>query len=256
MKRIVMGLFVQSIMASLNANSAPLKVVPSQLNESKAYILVEYKLTRNKLRLLPGSREFVPLIEGLSFARYDPALADVRGAGRAVTNPVPAKQAAVEPFRSRELQKGPGSRLFLLEVEPDIWVVQSWGTTSFSLGSYRFKLEPGIVTDLGIVTAAPDWAEGDGPPTAGDVASAVLLGPFAKHPKVAPARAEFRPRTPDDMTIPASIPADRVRPVIFTAGARFGNYTGGLVNRIEGVNAVAKARQAASAPTTPTDSVR
>jgi hypothetical protein len=218
-----------------------LKQVPAALNPAKAYILVEYKLLKNPFGNFPGSRKTMPLKTGLVFGRYDPALGDIRGRGKAVANPVAPGQLPIEGFRYKPVAKGPATRLLLLEVEPDTYVVQGFGNTSFSLGSYSFSLAPGTVTDLGIVTAEPDWAEGQEPPDVGDVFKAALAGPFAKSPDIAPMRVTFRPREPGDIALPAGIPPGKVRPVEFMPGAKFGNYLGGLVNRIEGVNASLKA---------------
>ncbi len=211
--------------------------VPPGLNPAKAYILVEYKLLKNPFGGLPGSRKTMPLKAGLAFGRYDPALGDIRGMGKARGNPLPAGQFPTEGFRSKPVAKGPATRLMLIEVEPGTWVVQGYGGTSFSLGSYAFELAPGTVTDLGVVEAEPDWAEGQDPPEIGDVFKSALAGPFSKSPDIAPMRAVFRPRAGGDIPIPAGIPAGKVRPVEFIPGAKFGHYLGGLVNRIEGVNA-------------------
>jgi len=234
-KRVALLLLLAA--AAAPATAATLKAVPAALNPARAYILVEYKLLKNPYGGFPGSRKTLPLTAGLVFARYDPALGDIRGMGKARSNPVGAGQQPIEGFRKKPLAKGAGSRLFLLEVEPDIWVVQGWGNTSFSLGSYSFELAPGSITDLGVVTAEPDWAEGQDAPDMGDVLGAALAGPFAKSPDVAPMRVSFRPRGAGDLPIPAGLPADRIRAPAFTPGAKFGNYLGGLVNRIEGVNA-------------------
>jgi hypothetical protein len=218
-----------------------LKKVPATLSPDKAYILVEYKLMPNPYASFPGSRKTLPLTTGLTFARYDPALGDIRGMGKAKANPVPGKQSVIEPFRNRELAKADAARLHLIEVEPDIWVVQGFGNTSFSLGSYAFRLEPGTVTDLGVAEPAMDWAEGESAPDVGDLFKTAFLGPFAKRPDIAPARVSFRPRTDRDIQVPAGLPSDKIRPATFVANAKFGNYLGGLVNRIDGVNAQAKA---------------
>ena len=237
-----LGLLTALALAAAPAAATTLKTVPAALNPAKAYILVEYKLLKNPYGGgLPGSRKTMPLKAGLVFARYDPTLGDIRGMGKARANPVAPGQQAVEGFRSKPLAKGPGSRLFLIEVEPDTWVVQAFGGTSFSLGSYTFELAPGSVTDLGIVTAEPDWAEGQDPPDMGSLLASAMAGPFGKSPDIAPMRATFRPRSSGDIPIPAGIPAERVQPVAFTPGAKFGNYLGGLVNRIEGVNASLRA---------------
>jgi hypothetical protein len=226
-----------ALAAGSPAAAKTLKQVPPALNPAKAYILVEYKLLDNPFGGFPGSRKTMPLKTGLAFGRYDPALGDIRGLGKAMANPVGPGQRPTEGFRYKPIAKGPATRLILIEVEPDIWVVQGFGGTSFSLGSYMFELAPGTVTDLGVVTAEPDWAEGQEPPDVGDVFKMALAGPFAKSLEIAPMRATFRPRTNGDIPLPAGIPADKIRPVTFTPGAKFGNYLGGLVNRIEGVNA-------------------
>lgn len=230
-----------ALAAAAPAAAATLKAVPAALNPAKAYIVVEYKLLKNPFGGIPGSRKTMPFKTGLMFARYDPVRGDIRGMGKAGANPVTPGQNAVEGFRSRAVAKGLGSRLALIEVDPDLWVVQAYGGTSFSLGSYTFELAPGIVTDLGVVGAEPDWAEGQDPPDAGSLLASAMAGPFGKSPDIAPMRLTFRPRGAGDIPLPAGIPADKVRPVEFAPGAKFGNYLGGLVNRIEGVNASLRA---------------
>lgn len=66
---------------------------------------------------------------------------------------------------------------------------------------------------------------------------AALLVSLAKRPAVAPLRASFRPRAVTDMPLLAGILAEKMKPVSFKADTKFGNHLGGLVNRIEGVNA-------------------
>lgn len=224
----------------VSAAAETLKKVPAVLDPAKAYILVEYKLMKNPLANLPGSRKTMPLITGLIFARYDAALGDIRGLGRAKANPVPGKKPAAEPFRNREIVRGDAARLHLIEVEPDTWVIQGFGDTSFSLGSYAFQLEPGTVTDLGVAEPETDWAEGQRGMNGGDLLKMAFLGPFAKRPDVAPVRVHFRPRTDRDIAVPASLPREKLRTVAFVPNVKFGNHLGGLVNRIEGVNSQAE----------------
>ena len=235
------ALIVCAIACASPASAETLKKIPASLNPAKAYLLVEYKLQANPYSGLPGSRKTMPLQNGLALARYDAAIGDVRGMGKAKGNPVPAGQVAIEAFRNKPIAKGEASRLFLLELEPDTWVIQGYGDTSFSLGSYSFELTAGSFVDLGVVSAERDWAEGQKPPNAGSIIGAAFAGPFAKRPDMAPLRATFRPRGSSDMGFPAGLPADRIVPVVLEQGATFGNYLGGLVNRIEGVNASAKA---------------
>jgi len=229
------------------AAAAPLKKVPAALNPAKAYLLVEYRLQANPFAGFPGSRKTMPLQGGLTFARYDAAAGDVRGLGRASANPLAAGQAQRELFSNKPLAKGDTTRLFLLEVDPGTWVVEGYANTAFSLGSYSFDLAPGTVTDLGVVEAERDWAEEQRRMTSGDVLLSAMAGPFAGHADMAPLRLTFRPRAAGDLPVPAGLPADRVRPVAFTPDSKFGDYLGGLVNRIEGVNARLRA-EAAKAP--------
>lgn len=244
----ITALMAPALLCAVPAAAEPLKAVPATLNPAKAYILVEYKLAPNSKSIFPGSRKYLPQLGGLSFARYDSASGDVRGLGKASGNPLPGKAGPIEHFNGRNIGTSDGRRLFLIEVEPDNWVILGWGNTCFSLGSYAFTLEPGVVTDLGIVEAAPDWAEGDHGATTGDVVAAAFLGPFAKRPAIAPARVSFRPRGNGDMPVPAALPPAQVRPVSFTPDARFGNYLGGTVNRIEGVNFLARQHAAGNDP--------
>ncbi len=216
------ALVASAIACTSPVSAETLKKVPASLNPAKAYLLVEYKLQANPYSGLPGSRKTMPLQNGLALARYDIALGDVRGMGKAKANPVPAGQVAIEAFRNKPIAKGETSRLFLLELEPDTWVIQGYGDTSFSLGSYSFALTAGSFVDLGVVSVERDWAEGQKPPNAGSIIGAAFAGPFAKRPDMAPLRAAFRPRGSSDMGFPAGLPADRFMPVVFEQGATFG----------------------------------
>jgi hypothetical protein len=246
-KTLILAAAAAAILAS-PSGAKPLTAVPARLDPAKAYVLVEYRLLANPYASFPGSRKTMPLNAGLTLARYDPALGDVRGLGKAKANPVPTGQLAAELFRNKPIAKAAESRLYLLEVDPDVWVVQGFAATSFSLGSYSFRLEPGTIVDLGVVSAENDWAEGQRQAKTGDILKMALIGPFAKHPDMAPMRVSFRPRVAGDMPVPAGLPADKLVPAAFTPDQKFGNYLGGLVNRIEGVNARARAAAAAPAP--------
>lgn len=246
MKRIAtFRLAAATLALAAPAGADTLSKVPAQLDPAKAYVLIEYRLQKNTMG---GFRKNLPLSEGLAFARWDAAAEDIRGLGRAAENPLPPKVAVEEPFRGKTIGKSETSRMVLLEMEPDIWVIRGLGGTSFSLGSYTFELAPGMVTDLGVVTYGPDFAEDQRAITGGDLMKSALLGGlFGGLPEAPPFYAEFRARAAGDMPVPAGIPADKVQPVQFTPGAKFGNYGGGLVNRIEGVNRRLKAETSAAA---------
>jgi hypothetical protein len=238
--KILMGAAALALAVSIPpADAAALKAIPTPLDPAKAYILVEYKRVPNPYSGSPLAPKYLPQMAGLALARYDVEHGDIRGLGKAAANPLPLKASPTEPFQNRPIVKTETSVLFLHEVEPDTYVVQGWANTSFSLGSYRFEAKPGTVVDLGIVSAATDWAVGEQPKpmTAGRLVGIALAGPFAKMPAPVPYRVSFQPRGESDIPVPAGFPRDRVVPVTFENGATFGNYLGGLVNRVDGVNA-------------------
>jgi hypothetical protein len=233
-------LFVLALFSSGATHAVALKKAPAALDPTKAYILVEYKRVPNPFAGAPLAPKYLPLMDGLSLARYDVEFGDVRGLGKAASRPLAGKRGPIEAFQNRPFVKTDTGLLFLHEVEPDTYVVLGWANTSFSLGSYHFEAKAGSVTDLGVVVPATDWPKGEAPQpqklTAGKLLGAVVTGPFAKAPPIAPARLSFRPRGESDL-VPTGILAERLTPVSFEHGATFGNYLGGLVNRIEGVNA-------------------
>ena len=216
---------VVAIATSVSASAAEvLRTVPSTLDPAKAYALVE-------IRNHDGGSQ----AGNVTLARYDAAGGDVRGGLR---SPESALERGV-PVRltvsRRPLVRGDESRLYLLELEPDTWVIEGAGGTAFSLESRTFTIRAGEVLDLGVFSPRIDWPEGQGPPrlTAGRLAGIALLGPFARMPRPQPAMLEIRPRGGGDLAVPESL-TGVIASAEFTAGARFGNYLGGLVNRIDG----------------------
>jgi hypothetical protein len=238
MKRLLGYLSSLLVIGSCPAHATTLKTVPNTLNAAKAYLLVEYKRVPNPFAGSPLAPKYVPQMAGLAFGRYDTASGDIRGLGKASDHPVSAKAGPTEFFQNRPLVKSETGLLYLLEVEPDTYVVQGWANTSFSLGSYQFEAKPGAIIDLGVVSVAADWPEGEGPKplTAGRMMGIILSGPFQKAPPVAPSRVAFRPRGTGDIPLPSTLPVDHILPVSFEYGATFGNYLGGPVNRVDGVN--------------------
>ena len=211
-------------LAAGTAEAKPLKTVPAALDPTKAYALVE-------LRNYDGGKAPASLI----LARYDVANGDVRGGARAPGSALPKGVSVRERVGKSALAKAKGSKLYLLELAPDDYVIEGAQSTAFSLGSKRFTLAPGQVVDLGVAEVTGDYPPGKGPYklTAGKLMKAALLGPFAKGPKPQPAMAAFRARGAGDLPVPAGL-RGRVTDVAFVSGAKFGNYLGGLVNRVDG----------------------
>jgi hypothetical protein len=211
-----------TMIASPASAAEVLRRVPASLDPARAYVLVEIR-NHDDLRV-KGS---------VTLARYDPAGNDVRGGTRSPGSS-PGQGVPVRiTIASRELVKTGTSRLYLVALEPDVWVIEGTGNTAFSLESRTFEIAAGQVLDLGVLSPRTDWPEGEGPPTMGRLVGIALLGPFARQPDPRPAMLEMRARGSADLAVPEPLRA-RIAPAQFRPGARFGNYLGGLVNRIDG----------------------
>lgn len=215
--------------AMLAATSAPaaelLKAPPAKLDGTKAYAVIELRNVDDKK--IKGN---------LVLARYDAEGGDVRGGTRSPGSALAAGQPVRVSIAGKPLAKGKESRLYLVALEPDTWVIEGSSGTAFSLGSNRFTVAAGDVIDLGVVTPRTDWREGSGPEkiTVGKIAAMSLLGGFAaKKKSPTPMMVELRERGGADLPIPAAFKARAVAPA-YSSGAKFGNYLGGLVNRIDG----------------------
>lgn len=223
-----------------------LRRVPATLDPAMGYVLVEIR--NHDSGRLKGS---------IVLARYDPAGGDIRGGARAPDSALPRGEDVRIAIASRALERTDEGRLYLVALEPDVWVIEGAGGTAFSLGSRSFTIAAGEVVDLGVLSPATDWPEGESAPrlTAGRIAKLALLGPFARTPEQRPAMLDIRERAAGDLAVPAQLRAAIV-PVRLQPGARFGNYLGGLVNRIDGrrgrPDAVPAAPSPAAEPTEPT----
>ena len=226
MKPVVRFLFlVVGLATAVSASAAQLlRTVPSTLDPAKAYALVEIR-----------NHDGGPQAGNVTLARYDAAGGDVRGGLRSPGSALGRGVAVRLGVSRRALVRSDESRLYLLELEPDTWVIEGAGGTAFSLESRTFTISAGEVLDLGVFSPRGDWPEGEGPPrlTAGRLAGIALLGPFARMPRPQPAMLEIRPRGDGDLAVPESL-RGVIASAEFSAGARFGNYLGGLVNRIDG----------------------
>ena len=114
------------------------------------------------------------------------------------------------------------------------------------------------MVDLGVMSVATDWPEGEGPAKigVGDILKMGLFGAFAG-PKQQP-RPVFvtqRQREASDMVLPPMLMA-QAQPVKWESrSVTFGNHLGGLVNRFGG-RAERVARPTVTAATHPAEWVR
>ena len=213
---------------------------PATLDPDGAYVLVEIGTLDNAMLKgvkMPGS---------LTLARYDAAKGDVRGGMLSPDTALPKGQAPRVTIMAKPLVKTKTSRLYLVKLEPDTWVIEGASGTAFSLGSAQFNIAPGQVIDLGVVKPVVEWLDGEGPKSmAGGMMGAMLFG-SVKPKEIRPIRLEWRPRTSSDFPIPSSLSGRTVSAGQFSYGVKFGNYLGGLVNRIDGRAGRNKAEAAAN----------
>jgi len=191
-----------------------LKLAPAKLDPKLAYLLVRLGKRDEKVWNL------------VSFYRYDPEAQDLRGKGRAKSNPVPkgedkAALVLAKPFLAEE----GNFRTYLVVVTPGRWVIASSPTTSFSLGSWQFDAKAGEITDVGTLYMGaengssiwPKLAEIHSAPDiekrAYTVADALLVEPATA-------------ATP----VPAALAALPRRPAGFLPAPRFGNHSGQMIN--------------------------
>jgi hypothetical protein len=217
-----------TIAAALWAGQAQAAEKPPVIDPKASYVLVEIQNQTDMVfagTKLPGS---------LTIARYDPVRGDIRGGNKAVESAVPKGEVLRILISAKPLIKSKASRLYLVEIVPDLWVIEGAGNTSFSLGSLTFAAKPGEVVDLGVVQPKVDWAEGEAPKKigAGSIFKMALLArgmPEAKQMKL-----EMRARTATDLALPKELAGRTFTTPQFAYGATFGNYAGGLINRIDG----------------------
>jgi len=226
-----------------------------ELNPQAAYVVIDIQdledaVVRGDER--PGE---------VTLARYDSLARDIRGGDLAPASALPGRQSPHVTVSRRPVVKEDGVRQYVIELAPDTWVIEGANGTAFSLGSVSFRIGPGEVVDLGVVRPRVDFAEGEQAQSVGSVALKAL-NPFSLGslgPKnMRPVWLDWHPRAAGDLPLPAILGDRAAAPVAYVRGATFGNYLGGLVNRMGGraererAEAVTTAEPAtANAPTQP-----
>ncbi len=198
------------------------------IDPAAAYVLVEIANLDNAIlkgTTAPGA---------LTLARYDPIGGDVRGGDRSPGTLLGKKDVLRIVVGSKPIAKSKESRLYLVQIPADTWVVEGSGTTAFSLGSRTFTAAPGQIVDLGRYHPSVDWLEGEGPKSMlGGAMGAAFFG--SVNPKdLRPIKLDWRLRGAGDLPLPPALVGKALVAADFAEGAKFGNYLGGLVNRIGG----------------------
>lgn len=215
-------------MTAMPALAGTLGKVPAALDPTKAYVFVEI-----------GKLDDGLLYGSLILSRYDEAKADIAQAAPAPAGKSSKKDRDPENRISllKAAVKDGDRRLYVVEMEPGIWVIEGANDTAFSLGSSTFRLEPGSVTDLGVVKVYSDFPDGQKRDvlTAGRALKGALMGGIfgSTLPQSMPKAMEVSARTQNDLVVPASL-AGGAHPVEWAGQVTFGNHLGGLVNRMGG----------------------
>lgn len=200
---------------------------PPVIDPAGSYMLVEVGNLDNAIlkgTSLPGD---------LTFAQYDAEKGDILDADQP---PNKAAKNAASPRISttKALVKSKASRLYLLKVSPGTWVIEGSSGTAFSLGSLSFPVGSRQIVDLGFFKPSVDWVGDEGPKgMMGGIMGAAFFGSMGPKEK-RPVRLERRLRGPQDLSTQGLFPEDRLVQANFSDGVKFGNYLGGLVNRIGG----------------------
>lgn len=218
-----------------------IKRAPVALDPDKAYVVVE--LGQMDGAMMPGS---------LTIARYDAERNDIADPTPRAPDNKKGKHILDNRlfFNTNPILKDGKRRLLVAEVKPGLWVIEGANDTAFSLGSSTMQLEPGSVTDLGVANIYSDFPEGEkrDVATTGRVFKGALMGGIfgSVLPKPMPRAVDFRVRAGSDLRLPAPFAA-AAKPVVWAGQVEFGNYLGGMVNRMGGI----KSRPGVAAPVTP-----
>lgn len=225
MMHLVRWLTLWLVLAVPLAAAAKDKIV---IDPAAAYVLVEIANLDNAV--LKGTT----VLGALTLARYDPVGGDVRGGDLSPGTLLGKNEVLRVVINNKPIVKAKASRLYLVEIPADTWVIEGSGTTAFSLGSRTFTAAPGQIVDLGWFDPSVDWLEGEGPKSMlGGAMGAAFFG--SVNPKdLRPLKLDWRPRGAGDLSLPAALTGKTLVAADFAEGAKFGNYLGGLVNRIGG----------------------
>lgn len=209
----------------------------NEIDPSAAYVLVDIGDLEDSMFRgvdIPGT---------ITIARYSREDKDIRGGDLSPRTVLPGKASPHLSIYKNPVVKMKGMRQYLVKVDPDIWVIESIGGTSMSLGSMSFEVKAGQVVDLGFIKPRTDWAPGEEAPSpASALLGGILVGRTGSK-NARPVYGEWHARTSNELPVPDTLQKLNVVAADYEDGATFGNYLGGLVNRFGGRAARLKALQ-------------
>ncbi len=222
---------MRAFLAALTLAALPAVVAAKdrELDPRAAYVVIDIEDMENAL--LKGDEH----PGDVTLGRYDAQGRDIRGGDLSPGTALPDRQSPHLTINRRAVARQEGVRQYVIELAPDTWVIEGSGGTAFSLGSVSFEIRPGEVIDLGVVRPRVDYAEDEEAMSVGDLALKALIPFGSMRPKnIRPVWLEWRARTAGDLPLPALVEGRGTAQATFAAGATFGNYLGGLVNRMGG----------------------
>lgn len=179
--------------------------------------------------MLPGT---------LTLARYDPSKNDIAAPTPPPGGKIPKGEWEVDNrvFLIKAALKDKRRRLFYVEMQPGLWVIEGANGTAFALGSNTFELPPGSVTDLGVADIYTDFPAGEKREVMNNgllLKYALTGGLFTSLKPTVPSAVNFRPRVGTDLMLPPIFANARL--VTWIGQVEFGNYLGGMINRLGGI---------------------
>lgn len=227
-RRLILLITAALALSSASAHASRLHdKVPAQLDPSKAYVVVEI-----------GRMDGAMLFGTLTLGRYDTERMDIAIATPRPSGKLPRGGWKLDNrlFLNEPAIKEKDRRFYIAELDPGLWVIEGANDTAFSLGSQTMELAAGSITDLGVVSVYTDFPDGEKRDvlTTGRLMRGALMGGLfgSVVPKAMPRAIDFRSRVVADMLLPPVFAA--AQPATWSREVQFGNYLGGLVNRMGG----------------------
>jgi hypothetical protein len=174
----------------------------------------------------------------LYLLRFDPATNEVRTRRRKDPARVPKGEDDSVALGDRVFLAGEDSSVFMASITPGEWVIHGSYKTCLRLGSYRFTVAPGVITDIGTVLIASEATGYDVPGlTREPIASDLEDRPYAVPDDIVIKPATSADALPGEVAKLSVIRAELIPDIRFTnrGNLRYLYYGGILINRAIGL---------------------
>jgi hypothetical protein len=219
--------------------------------KSKAPVQVDPNAGYVMARIAPSDGKGAA--ETFMLYRIDPETGRLRSKDKKSINPVSKREdltALIGGGKSYSFGTvpvaGSSASVFVTSLTPGEWVLAGTQSTCACMGSYRFTVRPGEVTDIGTIIAGVTEPDAAFPEFRGERVAADLLD----RPYTVP-EAMFAKAAGESDAVPATLASLRRVCAEYTA-TRFDNAGGWMVNRMSGLPPMDhESRDAAAAVTDP-----